>query len=132
MQCVAPRFDNEVVTIERNKATVVAFYDLMFNRSQPAEAVRLSVGETYTQHNPEMPDGKQAFIAFFEKMAMGYPLREAQFKRVFAAGSFVTLQGETRDVETRFRKFPENPPMTSRTRILPFIEAWQNSPRSDA
>ncbi len=80
--------------LERNKATVVAFYDLMFTQSQPTEAVRLYVGDAYTQHNPEVPDGEQAFITFFEKMAKDYPGKEARFKRVFAEGSYVTLHSE--------------------------------------
>ena len=37
---------------QREKSTVSAFYDLMFNQCQPAEAVRRYVGATYTQHNP--------------------------------------------------------------------------------
>ena len=79
--------------LERNKANVMAFYDMMFNQSKPAEAMRLYGGATYTQHNPEVPDGKEAFIAFFENMAKDSPGKLIEFKRVFAEGNFVTLHG---------------------------------------
>ena len=80
--------------LARNKAHVIAFYDLMFNQCQPALAVERYAGDIYTQHNPEVPDGKAAFIAFFDKMAVEYPGKFIRFKRVFAEGDFVTLHGE--------------------------------------
>jgi len=35
----------------------------MFNQCRPAEAIEKYAGDDYTQHNPEVGDGKRAFIA---------------------------------------------------------------------
>ena len=81
----------EVDVPARNKQNVIAFYDLMFNQCRPAEAIERYAGERYRQHNPDVGDGKQAFIAYFERMAAEHPGKRVEFVRAVAEDDLVVL-----------------------------------------
>ena len=76
---------------ESNKETAKVFYDLMFNQARPREAIERFAGDRYVQHNPVVPDGKDGFIAYFERMAKEYPGKRVHIIRALAEGDLVVL-----------------------------------------
>ena len=71
--------------LEANKRTVVDYYELAFNGKEPEQAVERYVGAEYIQHNPQAPDGPEAFIGFVR----AFPEASVDIRSVWAEGEHV-------------------------------------------
>jgi predicted SnoaL-like aldol condensation-catalyzing enzyme len=79
------------MTVETNIRTARAFYDLMFNQRRPREAIARYAGDRYIPHNSVAPDGKDGFIAYFERMAEAYPGKRVHIVRALGQHDLVVL-----------------------------------------
>jgi predicted SnoaL-like aldol condensation-catalyzing enzyme len=76
--------------LETIKENAIAFYRIAYS-GEPAKAVNEYVGSDYIQHNPDVRNGKDGFIEYFEKMARDYPEKKIEFVRAVAEGDMVAL-----------------------------------------
>ena len=56
-----------------------------------ADRVREFIGPTYIQHNPNVPNGRKAFVDAFTKVFAQFPRRHSRIVRVIAEGDLVVL-----------------------------------------
>ena len=75
---------------EENKKNAIAFYKMAYE-GHPKKAVELYVGHEYIQHNPDVADGTQGFVHYFERMQREYPDKSIEFVRCIGEGSLVAL-----------------------------------------
>ena len=75
--------------VQRNKATVVAYYTTAFNDKKPEDAVAKYGGPVYIQHNPLAGDGFAAFIAFVKDFTTTFPQLHVDIKRVIGECNLV-------------------------------------------
>ena len=75
---------------EKNKENAIEFYRMAY-MGNPRKAVELYIGDEYIQHNPDVADGTEGFIAYFERMQEEYPDKSIEFVRCIAEGNLVAL-----------------------------------------
>lgn len=76
--------------LEKNKLRAVEFYKMAY-LGQARKAVELYVGDDYIQHNPDVENGKEGFITYFDLMQKEYPEKDIEFVRVIAQDDLVAL-----------------------------------------
>jgi predicted SnoaL-like aldol condensation-catalyzing enzyme len=76
--------------LEQNKKNAIEFYEMAY-LGEPKKAAQLFVGDMYIQHNPDVGDGPQPFIDYFERMQEEYPEKSIEFVRAVAEGDLVAL-----------------------------------------
>lgn len=98
---------------KKNKENAVAFYKTAYE-GNPRQAIELYVGNEYIQHNPDVEDGLDGFINYFERMQTEYPDKSIEFMRCIAEGDLVALHthqtwpGSDEYVTMDFFRFGEN------------------------
>jgi predicted SnoaL-like aldol condensation-catalyzing enzyme len=116
--------------LEANKQAVRSFYELAFNGQQPEQAVEKYVGSEYIQHNPQAPDGPDAFIGFVR----AFPDASVEIRRLVAQNDIVvthsllrfTADDERGTVAADFFRL-ENGKIVEHWDVLqPFPEASEN------
>ena len=78
------------MSLEQNKQNAIAFYKMAYE-GDPQKAVALYVGDQYIQHNPDVKDGKEGFIDYFNRMQEEYPEKSIEFVRCIAEGNLIAL-----------------------------------------
>jgi predicted SnoaL-like aldol condensation-catalyzing enzyme len=113
--------------LEANKRNAIAFYRTAY-LGKPAIAVDKYVGDQYIQHNPDVADGPQGFIDYFERMHREYPDKSIEFVRAVAEDDLVALHtyqvwpDDDAYVTMDFFRFDEN------GKIVEHWDAIQNVP----
>ena len=78
------------MSLGKNKENAIAFYRMAYE-GDPRKAIERYVGSQYIQHNPDVKDGKDGFIEYFERMQKEYPDKSIEFVRCIAEGDLVAL-----------------------------------------
>ena len=77
------------MTDKELEAAASGLLDVAFNLGEPETAVSEHVGDKFVQHNPQVADGTEPFIAFVHSMRSQFPEMHLEIKRVITQGEMV-------------------------------------------
>jgi len=81
---------NNQKQLENNKKLVADFYQELFG-DKNADAIDKYIGDTYIQHNPALPDGKDALKQGVAQWFKGAPKEKVDIQHLAAEGNFVYI-----------------------------------------
>jgi len=119
------------MNLEKNKENAIAFYKMAYE-GNPKGAIEKYIGTEYIQHNPDVGDGADGFIAYFNRMQLEYPEKSIEFVRCIAEGNLVALHthqtwpGNDQYVTMDFFRFDEH------GKICEHWDAIQQIPKTSA
>jgi len=119
------------MTLEENKKNAIAFYKTAYE-GNPKAAIEKYVGNQYIQHSPDVENGLEGFISYFERMQNEYPKKSIEFVRCIAEGDLVALHthqtwpGNDHYVTMDFFRFDNN------GKICEHWDAIQQIPKKSA
>lgn len=109
-------------TSAQMKGNAINFYKMAYE-GNPKKAVELYVGDEYIQHNPDVANGTQGFIDYFERMQAEYSEKSINFVRAIAEDDLVALHthqvwpGNDQYITMDFFRFDNN---------LKIVEHWDS------
>lgn len=91
MDVTSPVAAADKAVAAKNAEIVTSFYNLIFRDHKPEDAFGKYGGDRYVQHNPFLPDGKEAVIKFLAPHFKANPEARNEIKRVVSEGDLVVL-----------------------------------------
>ncbi|TXN35151.1 hypothetical protein FVB32_11210 [Flagellimonas hymeniacidonis] len=123
------------MSLEQNKENAIAFYKMAYE-GNPKKAIEQYVGNEYIQHNPDVADGTEGFVSYFERMQREYPEKSIEFVRCIAEDNLVALHthqtwpGNDEYVTMDFFRFNENGKICEHWDAIQQIPNTSNNPNT--
>jgi predicted SnoaL-like aldol condensation-catalyzing enzyme len=93
--------EKERLALEKNKKMVADFYQELFG-DKDTNAINKYIGDVYIQHNPTLPDGKQALIDACKKWFKGQPKEKIDIQHIAADGNLVFIHTRSHEGSKTF------------------------------